>query len=154
MTMTKDELLAGIEKKMIDLATIAATKARVEGQEKAFIAELLAAHGKGPHMVNGKPKFIFTSKTGTVYISDPRGTAKGVKRGPRKGKSVPPVAAAEVTAPVEAQDLGEAPEETEETEEEAPESGGFTAEQLADKPEDAFEGSEEDEDPLAGLDLG
>lgn len=152
MTMTKDELLAGIEKKVADLAVIAATKARVEGQEKALIAELLAAHGKGPHMVGGKPKFIFTSKTGTVYISDPRGTAKGVKRGPRKGKSVPPVAAAEVTAPEgEAQDLGEAPEETEE---EAPESGGFTAEQLADKPEDAFEGSEEDEDPLAGLDLG
>ena len=147
MTMTKDELLAGIEKKVADLAVIAATKARVEGQEKALIAELLATHGKGPHMVGGKPKFIFTSKTGTVYISDPRGTAKGVKRGPRKGKSVPPVAAAEVTSPEE-----EAPEETEE---EAPESGGFTAEQLADKPEDAFEGSsEEDEDPLAGLDLG
>lgn len=149
MTMTKDELLAGIEKKVADLAVIAATKARVEGQEKALIAELLAAHGKGPHMVGGKPKFIFTSKTGTVYISDPRGTAKGVKRGPRKGKSVPPVAAAEVTAPVTAPEE-EAPEETEE---EAPESGGFTAEQLADNPEDVFEGSEEDEDPLAGLDL-
>lgn len=152
MTMTKEELLACIEKKVTDLATIAAGKARLEGQERAFIAELLAAHGKGPHMVLGKPKFIFTSKTGNVYISDPRGTAKGVKRGPRKGKSAPPVAAAEVTAPVEAQDLGEAPEDTEE---EAPQSGGFTAEQLADKPEDAFEGSEdeEDEDPLAGLDL-
>lgn len=151
MTMTKDELLAGIEKKVADLAVIAATKARVEGQEKALIAELLAAHGKGPHMVGGKPKFIFTSKTGTVYISDPRGTAKGVKRGPRKGKSAPPVeAAAEVTAPVTIPEEG-APEETEE---EAPESGGFTAEQLADQPEDAFEGSsEEDEDPLAGLDL-
>jgi len=147
--MTKEELIAGIEKKVADLAVIAATKARVEGQEKALIAELLAAHGKGPHMVGGKPKFIFTSKTGTVYISDPRGTAKGVKRGPRKGKSVPPAAAAEVTAPVTSPEE-EAPEETEE---EAPESGGFTAEQLADKPEDAFEGSEEDEDPLAGLDL-
>lgn len=142
MTMTKDELIAGIEKKMVDLATIAATKARVEGQEKAFIAELLAAHGKGPHMVNGKPKFIFTSKTGSVFLSDPRGTQKGVKRGPRKSKVVAPVEApAEVTAPAESG----------ETEEEAPESGGFTAEQLADKPEDAFEGSEED--LLAGLDL-
>lgn len=146
MTMTKDELIAGIEKKMVDLATIAATKARVEGQEKAFIAELLAAHGKGPHMVNGKPKFIFTSKTGSVFLSDPRGTQKGVKRGPRKSKVAPVEAAAEVTAPAE-----EAPEVTEE---EAPESGGFTAEQLADKPEDAFEGSEEaEEDLLAGLDL-
>ena len=153
MTMTKEELLACIEKKVTDLATIAAGKARLEGQERAFIAELLAAHGKGPHMVLGKPKFIFTSKTGNVYISDPRGTMKGVKRGPRKPKVAPPVEtvaevpmAAAVTASAE-EEAPEAPED------EAPESGGFTAEQLADKPEDAFEGSEEDEDPLAGLDL-
>lgn len=138
--MTKDELIAGIEKKMVDLATIAATKARVEGQEKAFIQELLTAHGKGPHMVNGKPKFIFTSKTGSVFLSDPRGTVKGVKRGPRKPKVAPvaevaaPVAEAapEETEPVEAEEIET---DVEETEEEAPESDGFTAEQLADHDE-------------------